>query len=248
MYFKVEPIKWKILTHDYNRTGKALLLAERVLTANIPYYNYIKHTNTRLHNIYPNNYEYSQIRAWLNGLPFIDDYMNEINTYVDKGFLQTAFNIADQELISVTEVINDGEYSLDFDHTIEYMANGYKSDGRTKSNYPDYTCQNTFDKIFLLSQYELTIPEFGFSRNRNNGESRIRTVTDYAIANHAYVYPQNNFLFGWWWMRTPFYSLAYMASDVYYTGEAFSQKQSNTNYLYISIVPALVVDLPGRTD
>ena len=32
-YFKVEPIKWRILTEDYNNTGKTLLFAEKTLYA-----------------------------------------------------------------------------------------------------------------------------------------------------------------------------------------------------------------------
>ena len=37
-YFKVEPIKWRVLTDNYS--GKKLLLAENILTANVPYYDY----------------------------------------------------------------------------------------------------------------------------------------------------------------------------------------------------------------
>lgn len=36
-WFKVEPVKWKVITDSYN--GKCLLLAEDILTASVPYYN-----------------------------------------------------------------------------------------------------------------------------------------------------------------------------------------------------------------
>ena len=74
-YYKVEPIVWRVLNKDYSGTGKALLLAEKILTGGIPYY---VDLNTRAirgagtieempNTVYPNNYKYSTIRAWLNG-------------------------------------------------------------------------------------------------------------------------------------------------------------------------------------
>ena len=67
-WFKVEPIIWRVLTESYNSTGKALLLAENILTGGICYYvGWNTRTITGAGTIYPNNYKYSTIRAWLNG-------------------------------------------------------------------------------------------------------------------------------------------------------------------------------------
>ena len=74
-YYKVEPIVWRVLNKDYKTTGTALLLAEKILTGGVPYY---VDTNTRTiagagtkeekpDTVYPNNWQYSTIRAWLNG-------------------------------------------------------------------------------------------------------------------------------------------------------------------------------------
>ncbi|MBO4404387.1 MAG: InlB B-repeat-containing protein, partial [Treponema sp.] len=60
-YFKVEPIKWRILTDNYS--GKKLLLAENILV-NCAYYD---NTSTRTingNNVYVNNYEHSRVRAY----------------------------------------------------------------------------------------------------------------------------------------------------------------------------------------
>ncbi|MCQ2613590.1 MAG: hypothetical protein MJ183_08340, partial [Treponemataceae bacterium] len=66
-YFKVEPIKWRVLTADYNGTGKALLLAEDMLNSNIQYYVAISDRTIGGKTVYPNNYKYSTVRAYLNG-------------------------------------------------------------------------------------------------------------------------------------------------------------------------------------
>lgn len=96
-YFKVEPIKWRVLQEINNviptvsdPDHKAItLFAENILTANIPFYlgndnRWINNTN-----IYPNNYDYSTIQAYLNGVYQEGDSQEQI--YKDKGFLQTAF-------------------------------------------------------------------------------------------------------------------------------------------------------------
>ena len=68
---------WRVLTEDYTvpgenekpqSSGKALLLAENILTGGICYYvGWNTRTITGAGTIYPNNYKYSTIRAWLNG-------------------------------------------------------------------------------------------------------------------------------------------------------------------------------------
>ena len=65
-YFKIEPIKWRILSHNYN--DGILLLAENVLANAEDFYCYLD-DNRVINNktINPNNYEYSNIRAYLNG-------------------------------------------------------------------------------------------------------------------------------------------------------------------------------------
>ena len=111
-YYKVEPIVWRVLTEDYKdpdgkSTGNALLLAEKILTGGIPYY---VHTNQRIiggQTVYPNNWQYSTTRAWLNGSYEANDTQGK--TYDGKGFLQTAFTADAQSLIADTTVDNSPE-------------------------------------------------------------------------------------------------------------------------------------------
>ena len=228
-YFKVEPIKWRVLTDNYS--GKKLLLAENVLTANVPYYDYNSNSNTRTvgsdTNIYPNNYKYSQIRAYLNGLDYYYDISSTKTTkktyYTDKGFLQTAFTQDAQGLIAETVVDNREE------------TTGYSEDTYAVK----YACENTTDKIFLLSASEVINSDYGFAGHNSWGkeDARNRVPTDYAKANNAYMGPYG----GTWWLRSPYYD--YSRSDY---ARAVSNGGSADDYNSVDVtddgvVPALSI-------
>ena len=93
-YFKVEPIKWRILSEG---NGNALILCESII-ANKQYY-YIDWDKRTIDGVtvYPNNYEHSDIRAWLN-----DEFYNN------------AFSELQRALIQTTEVDNS-VYSTGYD-------------------------------------------------------------------------------------------------------------------------------------
>ncbi len=80
-WFKYEPIKWRIITTDYNGSGKAMLLADIVLDG--------QHYDYNSDGTYSNNYAESSIRAWLN-----DNFYN------------TAFSELEKEIIATTLVDN----------------------------------------------------------------------------------------------------------------------------------------------
>ncbi len=88
-YFKVEPIKWRVI-------NSALLLAENVLDACVWSDSYISsNIMTNVSVVNPNNYNESRIRAFLNGIKYnvrenfkVIDIVSEFD---GKGFFQTAF-------------------------------------------------------------------------------------------------------------------------------------------------------------
>ena len=129
-YFKVEPIKWRVLTNNYNGTGKRLLLAESVLDGQ-KYYDYdidktgLEGTKTdkvtyeltefmRITEkgfIHHNNYEHSRMRAYLNGISYLtirrdNGYYEHDGEFEGQGFLQSAFTPELQAKIPVTPVDN----------------------------------------------------------------------------------------------------------------------------------------------
>ncbi|MCR4713496.1 MAG: formylglycine-generating enzyme family protein [Treponemataceae bacterium] len=102
-YFKVEPVKWRVLTTNYNGTGKKLLLAENILY-NIYFYNSGQDHGSSVNiTVHANNYEHSRIRAYLNGIKY--DINVECKDFVGKGFVQTAFTSSVQDQIVNTTVM-----------------------------------------------------------------------------------------------------------------------------------------------
>lgn len=239
-YFKVEPIKWKVLATTYDIDGEAgsatgaLLLAEDILTANVPYYEDYKNNRTiDGKTVYPNNYKYSQIRAYLNGLTY-QGQSGEVAKWNGKGFLQAAFTESAQSKIVTTTVDNSGASTTD--------ATGYltEADGSNSSFPTDYTCGTTSDKIFLLSEREVTTTAYGFAAysSSGTGNARIRKPTDYAKANYAYQDSTTGYG-GCWWLRSPNY---YSSNGARYVDDG-----GNANYYHsvyypnYGVVPALSI-------
>lgn len=231
-YFKVEPIKWRVLTYNYNDTGKALLLAESILMGNIPF---SMITNNRLINsssVYPNNYMYSTIRAYLNGSYENDD--TQTISYANNGFLQSAFTDNAQSLISITTVDNTESSTIDSENNLTPAK--------------DYVCQNTKDSIFLLSEKEVTTATYGFSSSNSSGidNTRIRCPTDYALA-HNICNAKNNFGRSWW-LRSPFDKIKYVNNSMILSSRVINFDGSanalaDVSYLDLGIVPALTISL-----
>ena len=84
-YFKVEPIRWCILSES---DGSAFIMADQILI-NRQYHDTTSTTVIDGETIYANNYMYSDIRAWLN-----DEFFNSV------------FGELSQEIIKVTAVDN----------------------------------------------------------------------------------------------------------------------------------------------
>ncbi|MCR4952535.1 MAG: DUF6273 domain-containing protein [Treponema sp.] len=224
-YFKLEPIKWVVLTNNYNDTGKALLLAEDILIANRNYYDNIKIDRfIDGKTVYVNNYKESRIRAYLNGISYItkgpnDAYEKENSQFIDKGFLQSAFTQDAQKLIETVWVDNSAS-DMDF-----------KLTGTRK-----FECADTYDKVFLLNSEEITNIIYGFENadSYGTGNSRIRTPTDFAKANSASTNGCN------YWLRSP-------NCNVLANGKVYGDDSSAINTVVFDmygVVPAICVDLP----
>lgn len=138
-YFKVEPIKWRVVAKDYSGTGKALLVAESVLDV-VPFYPAKELSENQKPEDLPtrkigkesgiveNNYKYSMAGAFLNGTEYysIDEKKGSTakkGDYKGKGFLQGAFNSSAQKLIASTDfnkifLLSDGELSQNMSGTL----------------------------------------------------------------------------------------------------------------------------------
>lgn len=186
-YFKVEPIRWRILSES---GGSAFILADGIIA------------NRRSYNDYADG----GLRAWLNGK-----------------FLNSAFGEVAQGLIETTEVDNSS------------YSTGYNSNPNA--------CENTFDKVFLLSYREVVNSAYGFaSSSSTNDAARRMTVSDYARSTGTYMSTSSScFGCGIWWLRSPDYYYSYYARYVDEYGNANdSRLVSNDD---IGVVPALNIIL-----
>ena len=168
-----------------------------------------------------NNYADSEIRRWLN---------NE--------FYNKAFNEEEKSRIVITNVDNS-ESSTYPDDAAE--TSWFEADWNSGKNI--YACENTDDKIFLLSQQEITKENYGFDNNSLYESKIIKQGTDYARSKglwdeRYYRYGLRN---GLWWLRSPRWSNSggtYSVSDNGYTYHVY-----NVSYINHGVVPALKIKL-----
>lgn len=220
-YFKVEPLCWRVLTTKYNDSDKALLLSEKSITANIPFYGNLNERQESGDTIYPNNYRYSQIRAFLNG-----QSTDTGKSWDGIGFLQTAFLKSGATLIQQTTVKNDKISTCE-----------YNTDDNPATKF---VCDDLIDYVFLLSLNEVTQPQYGFELGDecSEGNLRIKEPTDYAIATGADF--DTEFLGGNWLLRSPSTS---GKNDVrIIDSDGYGIDSDTVNHLDFGIVPAICVD------
>ena len=194
-YFKVEPIRWRILSEDGDT---ALILCDSII-ANKAFDNYNGGN-------YDNNYADSTIRAWLNDQ-----------------FFSTAFTRLQRDLINTVLVDNSA------------ASTGYSSNPNA--------CEDTNDKIFLLSYKEVTNSAYGFASSEDTSDTaRQMTASDYARATGALMSTGSTYYGnGWWWLRSLCNDYDNIARGVYGNGNA-----GNFNYVdddCIGVVPALQIRL-----
>ena len=225
-WFKVEPIIWRVLNAKdgkYNESENPLLLAENILTGGI------KWAYSR------NNYMESNIRKWLNGN---SGSGAESDYNGDAGFLQTAFTPEAQKLITPTTVDNSATSTLPNILTEEQKSTDWNN-GKN-----DYACGNTTDKIFLLSEQEATMSDYGFAEYTDGqGNTRIRVTTDYAKAAGAYQSGTTGYG-GLWWLHSPHCSVEDDARDINDNG--YAHYSGSVGATYGGVVPALSISINGN--
>ena len=179
-YFKVEKLKWRILTENYEGSGNALIVCDTIVDMVNYQSNYVRRNGyyyatdedgTILtdptatvgqgvdsnHQVYANNYKWSELRTWLN-----DEFFD-------------SFSANEKISIVLTEV----------DNSIE----------STNNRGQKYVCEDTNDYIFALSLADVLNTDYIF-------KSEDGDITDYAKANGMYVHSSDaGIRHGW--LRSP---------------------------------------------
>lgn len=156
-WFKVEPIKWRILTTSNN---SAYIMSDIALDAfwlepnrgEAGFYNgeygiFRKDLNGNMDGTYANNWEYCSLRRWLN-----ETFYNEV------------FNDLQKEIIQTTRLDNSAR-SCNPDEYPTYYPDTYSSQNKPGENKYAAQCKDTDDKIFLLSLRDITTTAYGFNKD-----------------------------------------------------------------------------------
>ena len=113
---------------------------------------------------------------------------SNIRKWLNASFYETAFTAAEQGKIATTLVDNS-------------VASTAVYDGVNQ-----YACENTNDKVFLLSKAEATNTAYGFSESAwdyGEGNTRIRKPSDYAKCQGVGASAEDSPYGSGWWLRSP---------------------------------------------
>ena len=198
----IELIKWRVLEES---DGTYKLLSEMIIDNRDFYHTIDQNRIINGETIYPNNYEYSNIRAWLNGY---DGSSYDVDNYTGTGFYDIAFTEEEKQLINTTLV-----------------DNGLVS---TSNSTNDYICNTTSDKGYLLSLSDTKNQNYGFiSGEYENDNAKFAKVVDYARSKFCSVYTKTDYIGnGYWWFRTPYR----LSENAVHLADA-----SGVSYTYVSV-------------
>ena len=97
---------------------------------------------------------------------------------------------------------------------------------------------DTYDKVYLLSIYEVIDPELGFPTDwKDQGGTRVALNTEYTKSKRALTNPDMS---GAWWLRTP--GDAKNAANVFNTGKVFVRGGNVNNFIF-AVRPAMNIDI-----
>lgn len=170
-YFKVEPIVWDV-------KSDGTFISDRVIDS------YVYHTSNSDRSyggrtVSANNYEYSTVRAYLNGY---DGTQYGVADYskTERNFKDIAFTEEEWNAINPSDVDN--------------------SAATTNSSDNSFAGTYTRDKIYLLSYQEAQNANYGFGTDTGMNDGRKKTVTDYAAFRGGTYFSDKT---AWWWTRSP---------------------------------------------
>ena len=167
--------------------------------------------------IYSNNYAESEIRKWLN-----------------ETFYNTAFDDLQKKLIRTTSIDNGARSTSPYNELWNKGENVY-------------SCENTTDKIFLLSEYEVTNPAYNFRSDVYSDTARQIKSSDYAKSQGCYQETNDDYRGNSsWWLRSPDHNGKYSAWIVYYSG--YTHYSNGVHDTRLGVVPALWLDISNKND
>ncbi|MBO4539705.1 MAG: hypothetical protein J5781_05465 [Clostridia bacterium] len=227
-WFKYDPIKWRILRET---NGEALILCEMLIDGQEYYYQSGNGEKYRTAVANYNDEYYAGNGSTVSKNVMDNNYQySTIRKWLNETFYNVAFTDLQKALIQAHTVKNDAASMTDAGNNISVSSG--------------FACDDTQDKIFLLSEYEVTDSANGFGAYDSNDSERCKKPTDYAKSQGTYSKSgedcDGN---GSWWLRSP-ESKRGFTYTVYYVADSGNCK----NYIHAyctahGVVPALYINL-----
>lgn len=194
--------------------GTALLLCDMIIDSQAYQNEYAHDSSTG---------EYYNTSSGVPSGTYANNYeYSTIRKWLNDTFYETAFNEYQQAIILTTTVDNSAA-------STDYSSN-------------PYACEDTNDKVFLLSHKEAVTAEYGFTTDINSTTTREKQTTAYAQVQGARTYTSTDYAGnGVWWIRSPSCGSSKSARIVFRCGNL-----SNPGSVYSSsegVVPALQIRL-----
>ena len=163
--------------------------------------------------------DYSEIRVIGGKNIYANNYAHSaVREWLNETFYNTAFDMTQMQSIITTMVDNSAE-----------------STGEISNSY---VCEDTQDKIYLLSYQDVVNTNYGFLSDYSEPDNaRKKYNTDYANSQGAFVGPTGE---GYWWLRSPY---DFEDSGVFVVGDYGLGGHTSTDYNIVGIVPALQIRL-----
>ncbi|MBQ3571837.1 MAG: hypothetical protein IJA15_03300 [Clostridia bacterium] len=192
-WFRFDVIRWKVLERKQDRV---FLISDLIIDSQCIY----RSSAVRSEDvaIWPNNYERSDLRAWLHS-----------------DFYNGAFTATQKESILLTNV-----------------DNSLASTGDTSNNF---VCNNTQDKVFLLSRVEA-------NAYLEAGANFYKIPSAYTLSQGLSINNNHNYS---WWLRTPHYydHQNQGRSSLLIDGVLNAVGSTDSNYTDVGVVPVLWMSL-----
>lgn len=148
---------------------------------------------------------------------------SDVRVWLNEIFYATAFDEAARQIIEISKVDNSAS-------STEYSKN-------------EFVCEDTQDKVFLLSYKEVNDPAYEFGKywdGEHLDSGRQLKCTDYAKAQGVWHDACGN---GFWWLRSPSAALGQAASKVGIDGSCGIGIDYDVDWTAIGIAPALRIRL-----
>lgn len=167
-------------------------------------------------------YRGENIRSIDDETVFSNNYKeSDIRAWLNNSFYNQAFDEFEQAIINETLVDN--------------------SAATTASSSNSYACENTNDKVFLLSYKDVLNTKYGFNSSSDFDTARGLKTTGYAQSQGAYTLTYSSDRGnGRWWLRSPYDHIGYYALSVYDSGDVCGSDVISTFY---GVVPALRITM-----